>query len=196
MTFMDINKRYSEVIREYLSKGYTINIGTMGGTQRELAKTDFTNGQELIRVMVVPFNDYSTCIEGLEIRVGRVKDIENLDPQNSKPGDVIWNHHLETLSCERFFEVGKNRCGAYYGSQEDAVRAINIRRKRWVVREAPAPKSYTSKRAAEIAERIILNHFPGARKKRKAQGHVERISSISGAIYNVFYNDRIFTVSY
>lgn len=40
MKYADINKRFSEIVTEYLNKGYTFNTATMGGSQGEVAKVD------------------------------------------------------------------------------------------------------------------------------------------------------------
>ena len=55
MKFADINKRYTEIVNEYIAKGYTINTATMSGSQGEIAKIDFTDGTEIIRIRVASF---------------------------------------------------------------------------------------------------------------------------------------------
>lgn len=52
MKFESINLRYTEVIAEWLAKGYTINFATMSGHQGEISKIDLTDGKEIIRIML------------------------------------------------------------------------------------------------------------------------------------------------
>ena len=74
MKYADINKRFTEIVAEYISKGYTINTASMRGSQGEIAKVDLTNGTEIIRVMVNNFSDLSNGIDGIQITVGRSTD--------------------------------------------------------------------------------------------------------------------------
>ena len=58
MKYADINKRYTEIISEYMATGYTLNSSTMTGSQGETASIDLTDGKEIIRVLVSRFSDW------------------------------------------------------------------------------------------------------------------------------------------
>lgn len=58
MKYADINKRYTEIVSEYMAAGYTLNSSTMSGSQGEIASIDLTDGKAIIRVLVSRFNDW------------------------------------------------------------------------------------------------------------------------------------------
>ena len=43
MKYAEINKRYTEIVSEYISKGYILNTATMAGSQGEIASVDLTS---------------------------------------------------------------------------------------------------------------------------------------------------------
>jgi hypothetical protein len=54
MKYAEINKEYTQVIAEYLNKGYVINTSTQSGTySNEIAHCDLTSGDDLVRVVLV-----------------------------------------------------------------------------------------------------------------------------------------------
>lgn len=57
MKYAEINKRYTEIVSEHISKGYILNTATMTGSQGEIASVDLTNGEEIFRVVISRFND-------------------------------------------------------------------------------------------------------------------------------------------
>lgn len=107
MKYADINKRYTEIVTEYVSKGYAINTISMGGSQGETAKVDLTDGTEIIRVLVATFSDWKANVEGVEIITGRVVD-KSIKPHNNSGWDTIWNNQLEVIATERYYP---NRAG-------------------------------------------------------------------------------------
>jgi len=50
MKFETINRKFTEVVSEWIGKGYAFNTATMGGSQGEIAKVDLTDGKEIIRI--------------------------------------------------------------------------------------------------------------------------------------------------
>lgn len=74
MTYEDINNRFTEIVAEYIAKGYTFNTSSMGGSQGEIANIDLTNGKEIIRVVVSSFNNWRESVEGVEISIGKSTD--------------------------------------------------------------------------------------------------------------------------
>lgn len=135
MKYADINKRYTEIVAEYISKRYTINTASMGGSQGETCKVDLTNGTEIIRIIVDTFSDWSANLEGTEIIVGRVID-ENVKPHSNSDRYTIWNNRLEVITAERYYRIGRD--SNYYGTQVEAEAASALRRKRYIAKESPA----------------------------------------------------------
>ena len=160
-TFADINKRFTEIVAEYMANGYTINTSSMAGHQGEVGKVDLTDGTRVVRVLLDSFHDEANfSIEGLKIIVG---EAEGTIPNSKERGDTIWNNLLKVLSVECFYVVGKNRrTGASYGTREQAEAAEWLRNTRYISakygrRTENIIKKYP--KALEIAKRIIRREF-------------------------------------
>lgn len=93
MKFIDINRKFTAAVSSYIEQGYSINAGTMGGSQGEIANIDLTNGTEIIRVLLTSFNNFHGT-EGVELIVGRVKD--DIKPNQEDRWSTVWNERLET----------------------------------------------------------------------------------------------------
>ena len=62
MTRKDIDRIYTEKVAELLAQGYQIHTGSMGGSQGEIAHTDFIKGSEILRLLLEQGSDYhSAC---------------------------------------------------------------------------------------------------------------------------------------
>ena len=108
MKYADINRRFTEIVAEWLAKGYSINTASMSGSQGETAKIDLTDGKEIVRILVDRFSDYAANVEGVEIIVGKALDAD-VRPNNNDNWATLWNNRLEVLQQERFFKIGENR---------------------------------------------------------------------------------------
>lgn len=156
MRFKDINKRYTEIVADYITKGYTINTASMGGSQGELANIDLTNGTEILRILVNSFTDWNSAygLEGIEIVVGCCTD--DVTPNDYRYNDTIWNDHLDVLNCERFYKIGEDRKnGILYGTIDDANAAIEKRVARYSARNIHPERFVPTKEMMEIATRIV-----------------------------------------
>lgn len=153
MKYANINKRFTEIVAEYIGKGYTINTSTIYGSQGEIAKIDLTDGKEIIRIMIKTFHDWDVDLEGVEIIIG--KNTDNVKPNRNDTWDTVWNDHLEIIHQERFYKIGRH--GDYYGTKEEAERASNIRTERCIDRYSSKEEYEPSAKAMEIAKRIVRN---------------------------------------
>lgn len=159
MKYADINRRYTEIVAEYIGKGYTINTASMSGSQGETAKIDLTNGTEIIRVIIDTFSDWTNNLEGVEILVGKVTD-EDVRPHSSSGWNTIWNNRLDVLSTERFYKIGEDRRhGTFYGSEAEAKAVVAIRRSRYFLRESARKTENITDKAMEIAKKVIRREF-------------------------------------
>ena len=134
MKYVDINKRFTEIVSEYITAGYTMNTATMTGSQGEITSIDLTNGNEILRVLVTRFTDWSELctLEGVEIIVGQAGNEDRLKPHDDSGWHTIWNNHLEVLRQERFFQVGESqRSGKFYGTRQEAEAAWAVRFQRY-----------------------------------------------------------------
>lgn len=156
MKYADINKRYTEIVAEYMGKGYAINTATMNGSQSEVAKIDLTDGNDIIRIIIDTFSDWKAGTDGIEIIVGKATD--NVKPNDNRTWYTIWNGHLETIRVERFYNIAHN--ADYYVTEDEAKKANEIRNERSAIRYSSDKGQFTpSERAIEIAKKIIKRKF-------------------------------------
>lgn len=131
LLYADINKIYTEIVSDYIGKGYYLNTGTMGSCGSDtIMNTDLTNGEEIIRVSV------GTCeqdrpgkswghIDGIRLFVGRAKPEHLRMYLSNDHFRTLWNTDFEIIDEHKWFKLGRsNRCGYYaYGTFEEAVAA-------------------------------------------------------------------------
>lgn len=182
MKYADINKRFTEIVAEYIGKGYIINSSSMRGSQGETAKVDLTNGTEIIRVMINSFNEWDEIsLEGEEIIVGRAHD--DVAPHDSGCFNTIWNGNLEVLTCERFYTIGAHRTSKeIYGTKAEAEAVARLRYARWIARHSIQEPVDMTDKAVEIAKRIIRRQFG--------------VKRICEADVRVIKRDGVYTVKY
>lgn len=104
MKVKEINKRYTEIVMEYMTNGYYFNTTTMNGSQGEIAHTDLTDGETIIRIVMDNFRDWESQTEGIEIIVGKCTD-ESVKPNCKNGHNTIWNNRLEVIRSEKFYQV-------------------------------------------------------------------------------------------
>lgn len=187
MKYADINSRYTEIVAEWMSKGYTINTASMGGSQGETCKIDLTNGQEIVRIMVDTFSDWEESLEGVEIIVGRAAD-NDVQPHSSSGWNTLWNNRLEVLARERFYKLGEDRnSGTNYGSISEGRAAAALRLKRYLAREHTRESSNLTDRAMDIGKRIIRRKF-GVKRIYEAGVMVSKYNGV----YTVSYRGKAY----
>lgn len=187
MKYADINKRYTELVAEYIGKGYTINTATLSGSQGETAKVDLTDGTEIIRIMIATFSDWRADLEGVEIIVGRAMDNE-VKPHSNSGWHTIWNDRLEVLHTERFYKIGESRRrGPLYGTKDEAEAAGKLRTERYMSRMAGCSTRDVTDKAMEIAKRIIRREYG---LKRICEADI-RVTKRDG-VYTVSYKNKAY----
>ena len=154
-TFADINRRYTDIVNDYIQGGYDINTSTMSGTQGEIAHIDLTNGIEIIRVLIDDETDYHKLASRYtEIIVGRVTD--DIAPDDKNAAATVWNQHLEIISEERFYQITESWSKTvYYGTEEEAQEAASLRRSRSNARYISSKEQDITEKAFAIAKRVI-----------------------------------------
>lgn len=153
MKFADINKKFSEVVADYMAKGYTINTATMSGSQGEVAKVDFTDGKVIIRVLLKSFSDWRNDTEGYEIIVGKNTDKVKIHDAD-RLGNTIWNEHLEVIATIRFYQIGRYGTDCF-GTEEEAKAATEIRQARWIAKRTSSKSEDITDKAMAIAKKYI-----------------------------------------
>lgn len=135
MKFAEINKRYTEIVTEYLTKGYTINAGTMGGSQGEIAHIDLTDGNSIIRVLVCEETEYvkRERFDACQIIVGRCTDTRVVIHNEDRMSNTIWNNKLDIILCEKYYKLSRYSPtgGTEYGTKKEAEIADKKRMQRY-----------------------------------------------------------------
>lgn len=160
MKFETINRKFTETVAEWMARGYTINTATMGGSQGEVSKIDLTDGKEIIRVLLGNLSGASEKIgdryyhmDGVELITGRVTD--DVMPNSPNTWSNVWNEHLEVLSSEKFYEIGRARRNdeKWYGTRDEAIAQQNKASARYSGR-------YVSRRQelSDRAKEIVLTY--------------------------------------
>lgn len=187
MKFEAINKRFTEVAAEWLAKGYYINTATMGGSQGELGRLDLTNGTEIIRIFVGHFTERDQHFyEGVELVAGRVPS--RVEPNRDRDDSTIWNNELEVITRERFYLVGETRYDRWYGTKEEACRAIEISYARYRARS-----NCSSWMLGAKAGKIVLNRVRkqrGCSRAKASEIKVEKRVYESRVHYIAHYGDK------
>lgn len=157
MKFAEINKRYTEIVAEYIAKGYTINAGTMSGSQGEIAHIDLTDGHSIIRVMIADVTEYDDCykiIDTCQIVVGKCTDTRVEINSDEIMGNTVWNNQLEVICCEKFYKVSRySSTGTEYGTKEEAESAEEKRCQRYANR--PTNHIDLTDKYLELGKRVV-----------------------------------------
>jgi len=119
----DVNKVYTEIISEYISKGYWFYTKTMAGHQGEIAKIDLTNGKHIIRVRID--KKYHSRIEGLEnLWLGTdVLRIVVVEYDNFRT-ETLWNNEGTIINEFNWYQVGRKNI-AYVDNLEEYIDIAN-----------------------------------------------------------------------
>lgn len=160
MKYIDINKRFTALVTDYIAKGYIINSASMGGSQGERAKVDLTNGIEIIRIQIDTFHDWNSDLnlEGYQIIIGRSTD--NVQPNSSNDWSTVWSSHLEVISCERFYKIGSDRLnGEYLGTLEEAEQASEKRSQRYYLKKKQPVRFVPTPEMMAVAKKIVRSRF-------------------------------------
>ena len=153
MKFESINRKYTEMVSEYISRGYYINAGTMSGSQGEIAHIDLTDGKEIVRILMERFSDYERNVEGIRITAG--KGTDSAEPNSPRDiGCGIWNDRLEVIETVEFFLVAEARDNKeFYGTYDEAAAASDKRYERFMTRKNNTERVELPEAAKEIALR-------------------------------------------
>lgn len=136
MKFEAINRRITEIVSEYMARGYYINLSSSHNIgMDEVGKVDLTNGDEIIRVYVrndrENAKDYTYSLEILTLVVGRVPKEKKVVPNTERCSWSPWNHELEELSTECYYKVGDNW---YVNNRDEAIGYQLLHRERYGAR--------------------------------------------------------------
>lgn len=185
MYFSDINKRFTDIVAEYIGNGYTINAATMCDIEEEIAKVDLTNGNEIIRIQLRPEYSKSDNVEFISLEV--CKCPVNILPNYHNNLYHIRRSTLEILECEQFYQVGEKRDGrAFYGDYDHALYAANVRIQRKYRNENEDQLLDLTEKRMDIVKRLLSRKFPHSQIK---ECDVALVKRFDGG-YDIRYGSR------
>lgn len=183
MKYIDINRKFTETVSNYIAQGYIINTASMSGSQGEIAHIDLTDGKQIVRILLDSFTEWEDYnqLEGLKLVVGIAAD--NVKPNDNQRRDVIWNNRLGVISCEKFYEVSSN-CddSVFYGTREEAAAANKKRFERYCCRDCRI-KKHLPEKASPLVKEYVRRKFG---LKRVVVSNIQITKQNS--VYTVTYN--------
>lgn len=192
MTITDINRKFTEIVSDYIRRGFTINIGTMGGSQGEEGHVDLTNGEIVIRVLLDRFVDYGElALDGYEIVVGTATDDVK---SNEYDRAVIWNNRLDVIELHKFYFVSNSSYSTYgkkfFGDEAAAKAAAEKRFERYTRKHKESERKQFTGKALKIAESVVRRHM-GIKNVSKDKLKVYKTCEVSKNKYFVKYRSAL-----
>lgn len=196
MKFVDINRKFTEKVAEYIAKGYIINSQSMAGSQGEIGKIDLSKGKELIRIWNDTEYRWDDSIDGFHgdrvvLRVS--KWIKECDPSIS---DTVWMNDLEHIEEYTYYEV--DRYGRYRWYLDNIEEAIACAKKQAERRSKYSIYDYksldiTSDVSKEIAVKYLKNQLGYQRVSRDNIRVLKRVyRDHSTPTYLIEYNSHTY----
>lgn len=152
-----IEMAYTNVVADYLKRGYVINTKTSSGSQGEVHKIDFRDGSDVYRIVLLHIQDYDAPdnIGQMIIRVLKYTDV-------NMHTDILWTDKGTTIA-ETIFYLVAERCNehkeVYSTDIEVAKNAERIRIER-CRRKAYTPIRFIkfTKAQQKVVKEILKNH--------------------------------------
>lgn len=172
MKYADINKRFTDIVADYISAGWVINTsGVTAGYSGERMRVELTNGKDILAVRIV---DHFTD-RAVDIVTGIAKsDVlrQHYVRPNRLDHETLWADHITELSRETFFSVAGDHSFNWFGSKEEQEQAQEIRRARAKARGFCDEEDITEMRGAkEVALRHVQRMYSSYKLK-----DIERVS--------------------
>ena len=166
----EINAIYAAKVTEFLTAGYTINTNTMDGSQGEIAKIDFRNGDEVIRILLhkeTIWGEHFRTADAVVLTVGRCTDERVINTKGFNRDAIIWNNQLEVIEERTFYQIGERWGNSdWYLEGEEAEKALKKHSDRTHLRysmereeEKRQRKEYSDDNAKKIVLPAVRRHL-------------------------------------
>lgn len=178
MKMVDINRRLTEKVTEYIAEGYIINSTTMAGHQGEIGKVDLVKGNTLIRVWLNSEHEFKWddpnhwSDRKIVLRVGRWKY-----DYDSRIDRTVWMNELVTVEEYIFYELGRFGNKWYVESLAEALACLRKSNKRRLDRDYPSSNVtiITTETSKEIAANYLKSHHG---YKRVSQDRIQILKKV------------------
>ena len=134
MKKQDIRTAFTQKVTELLNQGYVLFPDTMSGHQGEIAHIDFSNGSEILRVLLTQEHRYDRDENGYwgdTVRLTVGKPGEEVRMYSTWEG-TIWNNRLEPrFEIEWAWVNSLRRQEPWYTTLEEGKRIARLQRERY-----------------------------------------------------------------
>lgn len=179
MKKQEIRNIYTQKAAELLAQGYTIFPDTMRGHQGEIAHIDFTNGSEILRLLLYTDHRFERDENGyygdtLVLMVGKAApDTRVYDNWDGS----LWNQRLEPRFQIEWATIGDPYRGKeWYTTMEEGRRIQAIQRARFEAKPASMQRYPTREALGEKYKAIALKWL--RRQPRMKTCHLEDIEKM------------------
>lgn len=184
MKKQEIRNIYTQKAAELLAAGYTIFPDTMRGSQGEIAHIDFTDGSEILRLVLYTDHRYfgreddDYCGDTLVLMLGKAAPDTRV---HDNWDGTVWNNRLEPRFQIEWADIGEMRRGKdWYTTLEEGKRIQAIQRARYE-RRPPELNRYTTREPlGEKYKAIALKWL--RRQPRMKTCHLEDIEKMERVI--------------
>ena len=184
MKKQEIRNIYTQKAAELLAAGYTIFPDTMGGSQGEIAHIDFTDGSEILRLVLYrghryfgrEDDDYSgdTLVLMLGKAAPDTRVFDNWD-------GTVWNNRLEPCFQIEWADISEGwRRKEWYTTLEEGKRIQAIQRARYERRPPEQNRYATRELLGEKYKAVALKWL--RRQPRMKTCHLEDIEKMERVI--------------
>ena len=179
MKKQEIRNLFTQKAAELLAAGYTIFPDTMRGSQGEIAHIDFTNGSEILRLVLYTDYHYGGKRDEyygntLVLMVGNAADDTRV---HDNWDGTIWNNRLEPRFQIEWADIGELRRGVeWYTSMEEADRIQALRNARYELLPE-CQKRYATKQSLGDKYKVIALKWL-RRQPRMKTCHLEDIEKM------------------
>lgn len=117
ITYDEINRTYTNIITDYIRRGYIVNIPTMRGIQNEITKTDFVAPDKtFVRIIITKEIKTKT---GAYADVVRITELKYNDRKTYTGKNTVWNDKADEINIiAEYYCI--NDAARYY---EDSTKA-------------------------------------------------------------------------
>lgn len=141
----DIERRYTDIINDYIRKGYWVYTKTMSGHQGEITKVDLTNGEHIIRILIDRDSDRLDEVPWSRIEMIKIYVLEYFNFTT----DTLWFSKGNVIDCQVFYQIYgsySHNCDSAFTDNKDTYMSI-------------ANKQWNRYKTSTVMENISLNNY-------------------------------------
>ena len=202
LVFMEeIGKAYTDTVKEYMDCGMEVHLGSMSGSQGEIAKIDLHDATDVYRIRLSSDTKFPEAEDGNRFSVHMITlDVERFvnEYHPNAPldtlGGTLWNGRGESLLHKEWYSPDYRSRVVYFESYEDIKAFGELRYKRIMSKGIPEIERELPLSNEKVVTRvrdIVRKHKGYMRIKRTHIKRVVRIVNRKSAVatYKIEFTD-------